>query len=429
MSKIAIPGYITSITLGEEECLQGLFKRYGNARRRAYNLLRKGVEKTNIERTLQEQTNLNSRYAKDALYSVKDLPTRWTCGGKKNQKLRERGRITRWEYTQRRNSIIVSRGEKSKKGNLNTRLDLKKMELRISVPPREGERRRWIYPQIFIPKRYLERYRHLLDGTMPYTVYIKRRDNNRGYSLRVVVEAPDEEKDLIDGRVVALDVNAGHVDFAVAEKDRVLAVGIVGCHEVQHAGTGKTENLLHKLAGKVGNIAKHYRAKIVLGNLNTGKYRGRAARKIKGIPHYRLAHILGYKHGARKCSEAYTTKMAEMIAPKTGLDVHKVSAALFALKVLDYDSFSSLKDELLPRGVRANEGAGSLSAGLNAGSELTVPCQAYASGDAELSGLAGDETTAMDDGGGYPAIPGSWGLSSFLESLESNLPCLRVKLC
>ncbi|MFQ6136488.1 MAG: hypothetical protein ACE5PM_04850 [Candidatus Hydrothermarchaeales archaeon] len=428
--KIAIPGHVTNITPEEEERLLDLFRRYGNARRRAYNLQRKGAGKAGIESLLQHEQGLNSRYAKDALYSVKDLPSRWTSGGKKNQRLREKDRITREEYTQRRNSLILSRGDKTKKGNLNTRLIKTKQgwELRISVPPREGERSRWIYPEIFIPRKYLKKYRRLLDGSLPYTVYIKRKDNGRGYGLRIVVETPDDEYETLE-RVMTLDVNAGHIDFAIAERDRVLAVGKVGCHEVQHAGTGKTEYLLHKVAGKIGNIAKHYKAKVVLGKLNTARYRGRGARKIKGIPHYRLAHILGYKLEAVKKSEAYTTKMAGKIAPRAGLDVHKVSAALFALKVLDYDSWSSLKDELLPRGVRADEGAGSPSAGLNAGSGLTVPCQAFDGGNAVLNGLAGDEATSQSVcDGGYTPIPGRGGLSSFLESLENNLLCLHPKL-
>ncbi|MFQ6137054.1 MAG: hypothetical protein ACE5PM_07730 [Candidatus Hydrothermarchaeales archaeon] len=427
---IAIPGHITSMALGEEDRLQDLFRRFGNARRRTYALKQKSAGKDEIERILQEQTGLNSRYAKDALYSVKDLPSHVTFGGLRNQRLREAGKISKEEYRKRRNSIIISRGDKSKKGNLNTRIVREdgKLLLRVNVPPKEGETARWIYPKVFIPRKYLKKYDELLEGLHPYTVYIKRRDNDKGYSLRVVVETPDEGHDIIEGRVMALDVNAGHMDFAVAEPHRVLATGKINCHEAQYAGRGKTENLLHKVAEKIINIARHYKAKIVIGNLNTGKYRGWGARKIKGIPHHKLAHILEYKYGVEKRSEAYTTKLAEKIAPNAGLDVHKVSACMFALKVLDYDSFSSLKDELLPRDVRADEGVGSPSTGLTVGSGLTAPCRAYASGDAELNGPAGDET-AIDGGGGYPAIPGSWGLPNFLGSLESNLPCLQIKIC
>jgi len=60
---------------------------------------------------------LNARYAKDAYLSIKDL-----CGGLKNQRLREKEKISEEEFHRRRNSIVISRGDKSKSGNLNINL-------------------------------------------------------------------------------------------------------------------------------------------------------------------------------------------------------------------------------------------------------------------------------------------------------------------
>ena len=53
---------------------------------------------------------------KDAYNSIKDLPPHITFGGKRNQLLRMKGKISRDEYRKRRNSILISRGEKSKRG-------------------------------------------------------------------------------------------------------------------------------------------------------------------------------------------------------------------------------------------------------------------------------------------------------------------------
>lgn len=66
---------------------------------------RKGYSKSDIEKQLQAEHDPNSRYAKDAFHSIRDLPPRWTSGGLKNQRLRERGRISRGEYRARRNSF------------------------------------------------------------------------------------------------------------------------------------------------------------------------------------------------------------------------------------------------------------------------------------------------------------------------------------
>ena len=109
-----------------------MFK-FGKARRRAYSLRRKGYTKSEIEKILRDEIGLNSRYIKDAYHSVKDLPHHVTFGGLKNQRLREKGKISKEEYHRRRNSIVISRGEKSKNGNLNMRLDLERMELRINT--------------------------------------------------------------------------------------------------------------------------------------------------------------------------------------------------------------------------------------------------------------------------------------------------------
>jgi hypothetical protein len=149
MPRIAIPGYIVSISLEEESYLLDLFRRFGNARRRAYNLLRRGYKNSEIEVLLQAEQRLNSRYIKDANLSIKDLPSYWTCGGLKNQRLREKRRVSGEEYRARRNSIIISRGDKSRKGNLNIRLLFNRndVELRVNICPDISDAPKWIYPR------------------------------------------------------------------------------------------------------------------------------------------------------------------------------------------------------------------------------------------------------------------------------------------
>ena len=66
MSKITIPGALVRIDPRDEVRLEELYRRFGNARRRAYVLKQRGVEKAEIEWILQIQMKLNSRYAKDA---------------------------------------------------------------------------------------------------------------------------------------------------------------------------------------------------------------------------------------------------------------------------------------------------------------------------------------------------------------------------
>ncbi|MCW7074972.1 MAG: hypothetical protein OCU24_03865 [Candidatus Methanospirare jalkutatii] len=412
MTKVTIPGYVCEISGEDREELEKLMFKFGRARRRAYSLKRKGYTKSEIEKILQDEVGLNARYISDAYHSVKDLPLHVTFGGLKNQRLRERGKISKEEYHRRRNSIVISRGEKSKKGNLNIRLT-ERMELRINTG-----HKKWIYPKVYIPKKYLEKYGHLLDGSAPYTVLIKRR-NDGGYNVCITVEVQTEVKE--GKRVLALDINAGHIDFAVVEKEepKVVSVGRVELHETQYVRRGKREYRIHQAVDKIGNIAKHYDADVFVGKLNTGSFKSdnkNANREVKNMPQYKFRKALkklerkGIKVDEK--SEKNTTKVGERISHLVGLDVHKCSAIAFAVKSISYNLFRHLITLLSV--VSSNEGDGSPRGWRKRGKRADRPCSGHKLWAAPQSG--------------YPAMPGSWGLS-FLERLRAGLPCLRVKVC
>jgi len=419
MVKVTIPGYICEISEEEKKELEKLLFKFGKARRRAYSLRRKGYTKSEIEKILQYEIGLNSRYIKDAYHSVKDLPPHVTFGGLKNQRLREKGKISKEEYHRRRNSIVISRGDKSKSGNLNMRLDLERMEIRINT----GEDKKWIYPKVYIPKKYLDRYGHLLYGSAPYTVLIKRR-NEGGYDVRITVEVQTEVKE--GKRVLALDINAGHIDFAVMEKEelKVVSVGRIEIHETQFVRKGKREYRIHSAVDKIGNIAKHYDADVFVGKLNTGKFNSNnknANRKVKNMPQYKFRKTLkklerrGIK--VEEKSEKNTSKVGEKISTIVGLDVHKCSAIAFAVKSISYNLFRKLITLLSV--VSSNEGDGSPRGWRRRGKRANCP----------RPGLRMMKFWAsMTLKGGYSAMPGSRGLS-FMDGLKGGFTCLRVKIC
>ena len=417
MVRVTIPGYICEISEEEKEELEKLMFKFGKARRRAYSLKRKGYTKSEIEKILQDELCLNSRYIKDAYHSVKDLPPHVTFGGLNNQRLREKGKISKEEYHKRRNSIVISRGDKSKSGNLNMRLDIERMEIRINT----GEDRKWIYPKVYIPKKYLDRYGHLLDGSAPYTVIIKRR-NDGGYDVRITIDTQTEVKE--GKRVMALDINAGHIDFAVVEKEKpkVVSVGRIGIHETQYVRKGKREYRVHQAVDKIGNIAKHYDADIFVGKLKTGKFNSnnkKANREVKNMPQYKFRKTL--KKLERKGikvvekSEKNTSKVGKKISPIVGLDVHKCSAIAFAVKSISRNLFKNLITLLSV--VSSNEGDGSPRGRRRRGKRANCP----------RPGLSIMRFWASPQSG-YSAMPGSWGLS-FMDGLKGGFTCLRVKIC
>ena len=232
---------------------------------------------------------------------------------------------------------------------------------------------------LFIPEKYRERYGALLDGSKPYTIILRRRLDKRGYDARIIIPTAPPAMPLEAKRVMTLDINSGHVDFAVAEKIdlKPIVVGKVNCSEMVNAGHGKKEILTQKLVNKVRNIAKHYGAEVVAGKLRTlhCKGRRRTNRKTQGMNQFRMRQVLRYKlplRGIRyrDMSEAYTTQVGKKLSRPLGFDVHKAAAYAFSVKVIDYASFTFL------RSVHADEGDGILSMRLNGGSELTAPHEA-----------------------------------------------------
>lgn len=402
---LTIPGYLASPTEEEQSKIENMLFKFGNARRRAYNMIQRRIKKSEIDERLQRETGLNARYARDAINSIKDLPSNVTFGGKKNQELREKGKISKEKYHRCRNTILISRGEKSKNGNLNTRIvnddDLK---LRINVGDRE-----WIFPNFHIPEKYLEEYGHLLDGSRAYQITIVRKNcYSQDYEVKITITIEKElgEKD----HVMALDVNSGHVDWAIVNKGdgRLVDVGKLNCHEVLDASSNKTDNLLHELVNKIRNIAEHYNAGVIVGRLNSGKFSSwnpRANRRVKQMPQYKFRQILKYKLPLRgipvsECSEAYTTQLGLHISKPLGIDIHKAAAYAFAIKFLNREEFQIL------RSVLVDEGDGSPDQRLSEGSGPTAFIQSYAQGNLKLSGLDDDDLEALDSSKAIPRPPG-----------------------
>ncbi|MFX1536812.1 MAG: IS200/IS605 family accessory protein TnpB-related protein [Promethearchaeota archaeon] len=435
--EITIPGYLYGLSEKEQAAIGQLLQKFGNARRHAYQLARKQVSVPMIEKTLQEKFGLNGRYSKDAYYSIKDLPSHVTFGGLKNQQLREKGKITAEEYKKRRNSIVLSRGEKTKQGNLNMRLNPVTMTLRINV----GQARQYITPKIYIAPKYLKHYGQNLDGSVAYTVLIKRRDKNAGFDVRITVTETHKIQE--STRAMALDVNAGHTDFAVLDKQtgEVVTVGVLDHYETQYFSKRKRRSRLYQLTQQISQLADQYDAEVVIGKMQTSKVDNKpksARRKIRQMPQYQFRQILDYKlpmagTNIRERSEAYTSIGGKVLSQLLGLDVHKCAAILFGLKFTDYDLFSLLVKFL--RRLSFNDGNGSLRTGTkSAGTKggLTALSQNGRIHIPKVSGRVRFWLTMMlfwefvnlHDSGDPPAIPGTRGLF-FFQSLKSPLLAVR----
>jgi IS605 OrfB family transposase len=371
---------------------------------------------------------------KDAYHSIKDLPRFVTFGGLRNQRLREKHKINQEEYRKRRNRWVYSRGDKSKQGNLNMRINVQEMVLRINL----GTRGHYIYPKLYIPQKYLNTYGAFLTGTIAYTIGITRRDHNAGFDVHITIE--QESRLIPTPRVLALDVNAGHTDFAVLDKTKgtIVTIGTIAHHETQHTTKGKRQRTIHQIVDLINNLATHYDAEVVTGKMNTSHVQGKsrqARRQIRQLPQYQFRQILGYKLPLRgtpvkERSEAYTSIGGKQLSGLIGLDTHKCAAILFALKVTNYPLFQALVKVLTQSSF--NDGGGSprkrTGSGIVRG--LTALCQngrVYARMKFWLTMMQVQEELRSQPCGDHSAIPGSWGLS-FFESLKSTFMCHHVMI-
>jgi len=368
--KFTVPAFVS----GTHPEVERLVFAFENARRRAYVMKQKGIDRLTILRRLTCETGIPARYVSAAYDSIKTLPPHVTFGGKRTQQLRQRGKLTAEEYRLCRNRILACRGERARKGNLCLRL-VDGHILRVNI----GEKR-WIKLPIQVPKKY----RPLLRNCGAYTVLLKRRYDMRGYDVRITVNIEEPEMKPVN-RVMALDINSGHVDFAVVDKASLQPVvfGKVDCHELLDANKGKKRIILHRLVNKVANIAKHYQAEVVAGKLrsNYTNHRRRFNRRIQGMNQYAMRQIMRYKLPLKGCaftslSENNTTKLGRRLSKPVGLDVHKASAYAFAVKATDYPCFQSLlRDVTFLHEFCAYEEDGIPSMRQVGGSEPTVPHQ------------------------------------------------------
>jgi len=431
MYELTLPAHIELSGEEEEKALQNLFFAFGKARRLCYSLrqkyeLRGEMSKSEIIKRVQELTGLNSRYVKDAYTTIEHLPPHVTFGGLKNQRLREKGKITREEYKKRRNSIIYARGDKSRKGNLNLRIVEVAGEkyLRVNI----GDRK-WLLLKLFIPDKYMKKYAKYLDGSHPYSVLIKRKDNDKGYDVRITIRAECSANE--GSRIITLDMNKSHIDFCVLDKKHkdVVAIGRINTSELQNTRSEKREHQIKKVANKVKNIAKHFNADVFVGKLRTSKFKShrKANRMVHQMPQFKLRKWIKHicvKNGVRceERSEAYTTKVGRMLSHIFGLDVHKCAAIAFALKLSDFHVFKLLS------GVSSDEGDGSLKGRRRRGSSPTGTAQH----DSRIrmkcwAAMMPSLLRTEERGGGYSETPGIRGLL-FMSRLKACLPFRMINV-
>jgi len=310
---IVIQAKLIFLTQQDKQIVLDLMKRWSSCMRFAYKRLLEGYNRNTLKRDLQGTFDLNSRYVDDAIMKARSIlesarelgksPKKVIFGGRdlfgKLQKRHINGKEyqklkTKWQ--ERRKGNLYSRGDKSKKGNLNTRIEVKENGtfLRINV----GERK-YVYTKIQAGykknKRREELLQEIRESNIPYSVELKLKNGNI-YAYFAIEEEYPKIKITKDKGVIAIDTNAYPDNISWAETDEkgnLISYGSIPMPELASGNKDKKEYFRWQYAHEIVNIAKEKGKAIVIEGLdikNKGKrgdFSGRKSRRIRHNFSYR----------------------------------------------------------------------------------------------------------------------------------------------
>ncbi|WP_245596364.1 IS200/IS605 family accessory protein TnpB-related protein [Sulfurihydrogenibium subterraneum] len=359
----------------DRQTLEDLMRKFSSCYRYAFNRLLEGHTRKDLKKHLQKLFNLNSRYCDDAIFKAQSLinlcketgqnPQKVIFGGKrlfqllKNKHLngKDREKIKQ-KWQERRKACLHSRGDKTKKGNLNTRIEFEKdsLILRINV----GEKN-WIKAKI---KRTVNRpsdkwtnfIADLLQAEktkeyFPYSVEIRKINDNFYAFISYEEELQKEPIITKENGVIGIDVNASpfHIAIATVKTDGNLqAVERISLHKLINKTKNQREYLSWQIAHQIVELAIIQDKAIAIerlkeikkGNKGDGnkKLRKRLQQWIyKGILEKIKALAKRKQIEVIEVNPAYTSVIGSLkYAPQYNLDKDTAGSFVIGRKALGY---------------------------------------------------------------------------------------------
>lgn len=307
----------------------------------AYRRLCERKTKSYIESSLKNQfPDLNSRYRRDGYFraittfeaakklvemGMLESTDKIIFGGRKNLRRRERGELSSKEWQRLRNNQLYSRGDKSKRGNLNLRFV--KLNDRLYLRVNTGNRT-WTCIPAYLPK-YIE---HLITGTAPYGVRILRK--NKNYEVRINLTEEYEEQLGFEKGAVGIDFNHNTIDIVVTNAQGQLKdERTIDCHALTCARRGKREWLIGNLVKKIVRYGKYWRRGLVIERLHNVT---RGQSNQHQFTHRKFLEALKRRAEresiqVRIINPAYTSIIGRLkYAPYYHLNVHQAAALVIA---------------------------------------------------------------------------------------------------
>ncbi len=359
----------------DKEKLLILMRKFSSCYRYVYNRLLEGHRRKELKKHLQKVFNLNSRYCDDTIFKAQSLinsckergqnPKKVIFGGRKLfEKLKKKHlngqqkEKLKQKWEERRKGCLYSRGDKSKKGNLNTRIILEKDSLKLRI--NTGERN-WIQANI---KRNVNRQNDkwtefiakLLKAEktgkyFPYTIEIRQINNNIYAFISFEEELPQEPIITKEEGIVGIDINAKSFQLALATiktDGNLQTVNKISLHQLINKTKNQREYISWQIAHQIVETAIIQNKAIAIERLEKipkGK-KGDGNKKLRKVKqHWIYRGILekikaiAKREGVQviEVNPAYTSVIGMLkYAPQYNLDKDTAGALVIGRKALGF---------------------------------------------------------------------------------------------
>ncbi|ACX51490.1 transposase, IS605 OrfB family [Ammonifex degensii KC4] len=360
---------------GDRREVLDLMRRFSSAERYGYQRLLEGWTREELKKHLTQVFQINTRYADDAVLKASGIlsscrkrgqnPTKVVFGGrglfeklkKKHLNGPRREELER-EWKEKRQGNLYSRGDRSKRGNLNLRFVWIEGELYLRICVGE---RRWVYAKVVRPvKREGDKWigfvwdLHQAERTgkwFPYNVELKLRDGEVYAHVSVSEKFPPTVITPENG-VIGIDVNAYPFHLALAEVSRdgnLVGYERISLHEFLSADRDKREYLAWQVAYWVVGLALQRSRAIAIEDLEELP----KGRRGDGFPKLRQKlqrwvyrsilekiEVLAKRHGVavEKKDPAYTSVIGKLkYAPQYLIDKDVAGALVIGRRALGFE--------------------------------------------------------------------------------------------
>ena len=310
-------------------------------------------------------------------------------GGKKNFYERLKGKITNQEWKELRSNTLYSRGDRSKKGNLNTRITFddrdQRFYLEVANPllAEKGKRSPRLRFRLRIPEKY---YDEIVDVVFPevigihakgkpieeyqvYSVEVKRKQEKYYAHITYDVDTPGTElswnEKITSDLVAGIDVNIDRVAVSILTKQgNWLESKTFYCHEMEYVRSNRRNNISGEIAKQIvdyllsWNVGAFVLEDITLKQDHDTNHRFN--RLTHSFAKNKLQKALisrGLKFGfhIKKVNPAYTSVIGRFkYAKMYGLSVHEAASFVIGRRGLDFDEkvpkelIQQLKEKVKP---------------------------------------------------------------------------------